>query len=70
MCLIEECFAANRRWAADTVAEDPGFFSRLEKLQTPDLLWIGCSDSRLPPNEIIGRVPGELFVQHRLTDDQ
>jgi carbonic anhydrase len=66
--LIEECFAANRRWAADTVAQDPGFFARLEKLQTPDLLWIGCSDSRLPPNEIIGRVPGELFVHRNVAN--
>ena len=62
--LLEECFAANRRWAESTKAEDPDFFTRLESLQNPDLLWIGCSDSRLPPNEIIGRAPGELFV-HR-----
>jgi len=62
--LLEECFAANRRWAETTAAEDPDFFKRLESLQSPELLWIGCSDSRLPPNEIIGRAPGELFV-HR-----
>jgi carbonic anhydrase len=62
--LLDDCFAANRRWAASTVASDPDFFRRLEGLQNPDLLWIGCSDSRLPPNEIIGRAPGELFV-HR-----
>ncbi len=64
MSLLDECFAANRRWAATTVAEDPAFFSRLGALHDPDLLWIGCSDARLPPNEIIGRAPGELFV-HR-----
>ena len=64
MPLLDDCFAANRRWAATTIANDPSFFTRLEKLQSPDLLWIGCSDSRLPPNEIIGRAPGELFV-HR-----
>ncbi|MBS1118195.1 MAG: carbonic anhydrase [Deltaproteobacteria bacterium] len=64
MTLLEECFAANRRWAETTAAEDPDFFKRLESLQSPELLWIGCSDSRLPPNEIIGRAPGELFV-HR-----
>src|SRR4051812_27618135 len=46
--LLDECFAANRRWAAATSARDPGFFERLESLQNPDLLWIGCSDSRLP----------------------
>jgi carbonic anhydrase len=62
--LIDECFAANRAWAGHTVGRDPDFFKRLESLHDPDLLWIGCSDSRLPPNEIIGRKPGELFV-HR-----
>ncbi|HEY0476050.1 MAG TPA: carbonate dehydratase [Kofleriaceae bacterium] len=68
MGLLDDCFAANRRWARETVNRDPGFFSRLEKLQTPDLLWIGCSDSRLPPNEIIGRVPGELFVHRNVAN--
>lgn len=62
--LLDECFAANRRWAQLATEKDPAFFTRLEALQNPDLLWIGCSDSRLPPNEIIGRAPGELFV-HR-----
>ena len=62
--LIDHCFAENRRWAESAVAKDPLFFSRLEALQAPELLWIGCSDSRLPPNEIIGRKSGELFV-HR-----
>jgi carbonic anhydrase len=62
--LLEECLDANRRWAAATVERDPSFFARLEALQTPELLWIGCSDSRLPPNDIIGRAPGEVFV-HR-----
>jgi carbonic anhydrase len=66
--LLEDCFAANRRWAADAIAKDPGFFSRLEKLQSPELLWIGCSDSRLPPNEIIGRAPGELFVHRNVAN--
>jgi len=66
--LIDDCLAANRRWAATTVAEDPQFFKRLESLQSPDLLWIGCSDSRLPPNEIIGRAPGELFVHRNVAN--
>src|SRR4051812_24736271 len=48
--------------------DDPGFFSRLEGLQAPELLWIGCSDSRLPPNEIIGRAPGELFVHRNVAN--
>jgi carbonic anhydrase len=65
---LEDLFAANRRWAAATIANDPGFFTRLEKLQSPDLLWIGCSDSRLPPNEIIGRAPGELFVHRNVAN--
>jgi carbonic anhydrase len=68
MDLLEKCFAANRKWAADALAQDPAFFTRLEKLQTPDLLWIGCSDSRLPPNEIIGRAPGELFVHRNVAN--
>jgi len=66
--LIDDCFAANRRWARATVEEDPLFFKRLEALQHPDLLWIGCSDSRLPPNEIIGRAPGELFVHRNVAN--
>jgi len=66
--LIDDCFAANRRWAKSTVEEDPLFFKRLEALQNPDLLWIGCSDSRLPPNEIIGRAPGELFVHRNVAN--
>jgi carbonic anhydrase len=66
--LLDECFAANRRWAEKTTARDPGFFKRLEALQSPELLWIGCSDSRLPPNEIIGRVPGELFVHRNVAN--
>ncbi len=64
MSLLDDCFDANRAWARSKIAEDPGYFRKLENLQNPDLLWIGCSDSRLPPNEIIGRAPGELFV-HR-----
>jgi carbonic anhydrase len=66
--LLEECFAANRKWAADTSRRDPEFFSRLARQQTPELLWIGCSDSRLPPNEIIGRITGELFVHRNIAN--
>ena len=68
MTLIDECLDANRQWAAATAARDPGFFHRLESVQSPDLLWIGCSDSRLPPNEIIGRIPGELFVHRNVAN--
>jgi carbonic anhydrase len=66
--LLDECFAANRRWADAATARDPAFFKRLEAIQDPDLLWIGCSDSRLPPNEIIGRAPGELFVHRNVAN--
>ncbi len=68
MKLLEECFAANRRWAQHAVERDPGFFKRLEALQNPDLLWIGCSDSRIPANEIIGRAPGEVFVHRNIAN--
>lgn len=66
--LLADCFAANRRWQEARIAEDPQFFERLAALQTPDLLWIGCSDSRLPPDQIIGRRPGELFVHRNVAN--
>lgn len=66
--ILKDCFAANRRWAAKTVENDPQYFHRLESLQTPDLLWIGCSDSRLPPNEIIGRETGQVFVHRNVAN--
>jgi carbonic anhydrase len=58
----------NRQWAADRVKGDPGFFTRLEKIQTPEFLWIGCSDSRVPANEIVGLNPGELFVHRNVAN--
>jgi carbonic anhydrase len=64
MRTLTEYFEANRRWAAEMSRGDPAFFSRLSRQQSPELLWIGCSDSRLPPNMILGRAPGEIFV-HR-----
>ena len=51
----------NKTWAEETRQEDPEFFSRLEKLQSPEFLWIGCSDSRVPANEITGTHPGECI---------
>ena len=66
--LLDECFAANRAWAAGHVARDPQFFERLEALQAPELLWIGCSDSRIPANEIIGRQPGDVFVHRNVAN--
>jgi carbonic anhydrase len=58
----------NRAWAADRVKRDPTFFTRLEKLQAPEYLWIGCSDSRVPANEIVGLDPGELFVHRNVAN--
>jgi carbonic anhydrase len=61
---LQDCFEANRKWSARMRARDPGFFERLVRAQKPELLWIGCSDSRLPPDQVVGRLPGEIFV-HR-----
>jgi len=58
----------NRAWAADRVKRDPTFFTRLEKQQAPEFLWIGCSDSRVPANEIVGLDPGELFVHRNVAN--
>ena len=68
MRILKECFDHNRAWAAAQTARDPGFFDKLQGAQRPDLLWIGCSDSRLPPNEIIGRLPGEVFVHRNVAN--
>src|ERR1700729_1365578 len=62
--MLDELKENNRAWAARKVAADPGFFRRLEGQQAPQYLWIGCSDSRVPANEIVDLLPGELFV-HR-----
>ncbi|MBU1237503.1 MAG: carbonate dehydratase [Gammaproteobacteria bacterium] len=64
MKLLSELFDANRRWAEESVEADPGFFARLKAIQTPQYFWIGCSDSRVPANQITGLAPGEVFV-HR-----
>lgn len=61
---LEHLFAQNRQWVEDIERESPGFFRQLAAVQSPDFLWIGCSDSRVPANEIVGLLPGELFV-HR-----
>jgi carbonic anhydrase len=58
----------NREWAAKKVAADPGFFQRLEGQQAPEYLWIGCSDSRVPANEIVDLDPGELFVHRNVAN--
>lgn len=61
-------FSRNRDWAARTEAADPGFFRRLQAQQTPDYLWIGCADSRVPANEIVDLAPGELFVHRNVAN--
>ena len=58
----------NKMWAAERVKRDATFFSRLEKQQAPEFLWIGCSDSRVPANEIVGLDPGELFVHRNVAN--
>ena len=58
----------NRRWAAATEAREPGFFTRLAKQQSPRYMWIGCADSRVPANELVGLLPGELFVHRNVAN--
>jgi carbonic anhydrase len=58
----------NRAWAAGKVAVDPSFFKRLEGQQAPEFLWIGCADSRVPANDIVGLDPGELFVHRNVAN--
>ncbi len=58
----------NKAWAAQVLAEDPNFFSRLEQIQSPKYLWIGCSDSRVPANQITGMQPGEVFVHRNIAN--
>ena len=65
---MKHLFDNNRRWAERLKADDPEFFSRLSQLQAPDHLWIGCSDSRVPANEITGLLPGELFVHRNVAN--
>ena len=63
---LENLFANNRAWSASMHAENPDFFSRLVNQQSPEYLWIGCSDSRVPANQIIGLAPGEVFVHRNI----
>ena len=58
----------NREWAARIKAEDPHFFEKLSAQQTPEYLWIGCSDSRVPANQILGMMPGEIFVHRNIAN--
>ncbi|MFN9848142.1 MAG: carbonic anhydrase [Alphaproteobacteria bacterium] len=65
---LEDLKAKNRAWATAKTAIDPGFFKRLEGQQAPEYLWIGCADSRVPANEIVGLDPGELFVHRNVAN--
>lgn len=68
MTEIENLFENNRAWAARRLQEDPDFFSRLARQQSPEYLWIGCSDSRVPANQIIDLDPGEVFVHRNVAN--
>ena len=68
MNTLEHLFKSNKDWAANITAEDPEFFKRLSKLQAPEYLWIGCSDSRVPANEIVNLAPGEVFVHRNIAN--
>ena len=65
---LERLFANNAAWAARMLEHDPRFFARLQEQQKPEYLWIGCSDSRVPANEIVGLAPGELFVHRNIAN--
>ena len=65
---IKDLFAHNRAWAAQMEAERPGFFTSLVQQQTPKYMWIGCSDSRVPANQITGLEPGEVFVHRNVAN--
>ena len=65
---LERLLENNAKWAAGAVDRDPGFFTRLQRQQAPEYLWIGCSDSRVPANEIVGLAPGELFVHRNVAN--
>lgn len=65
---IQHLFDSNRAWAARRLQEDPDFFSRLARQQSPEYLWIGCSDSRVPANQIVDLDPGEVFVHRNVAN--
>jgi carbonic anhydrase len=65
---IQELLAANRKWAEELKAEDPDFFERLSEAQTPEILWIGCSDSRITPTSSVGLLPGDMFVHRNVAN--
>jgi carbonic anhydrase len=68
MKIYEKLLLENKAWATEKVIDDPEFFRRLEHIQSPEFLWIGCSDSRVPANEITGTQPGEIFVHRNIAN--
>ena len=68
MSRLDHLFAANRAWAAQIKTQDPDFFERLSHQQAPEYFWIGCSDSRVPANQIVGMLPGDLFVHRNVAN--
>jgi carbonic anhydrase len=65
---LNHLFENNRRWVEQMTESDPVFFQKLSRQQTPQYLWIGCADSRVPANEIVGLLPGELFVHRNVSN--
>jgi carbonic anhydrase len=68
MPALDQLLANNRAWAAETTRREPDFFERLARQQAPRYLWIGCSDSRVPANQIVGLPPGEMFVHRNVAN--
>src|SRR5437773_3966604 len=68
MRLLSQLFENNRAWAADMTRQDRDFFRRLANQQAPDYLWIGCSDSRVPANQIVGLLAGDMFVHRNVAN--
>jgi carbonic anhydrase len=68
MRVLSHLFANNRAWAAEITRREPDFFARLSRQQAPRYLWIGCSDSRVPANQIVGLLPGEMFVHRNVAN--
>lgn len=68
MKTYEKLLLENKAWAKEMVEDDPAYFDRLAHLQTPEFLWIGCSDSRVPANEITNTQPGEIFVHRNIAN--
>ncbi|NNJ54002.1 MAG: carbonate dehydratase [Ignavibacteriaceae bacterium] len=68
MKVLKHLFENNRKWASNQIKNDADFFKRLSQQQNPDYLWIGCSDSRVPANQIVGLPPGEVFVHRNVAN--